>query len=96
MGFPKMGVPFRPHNKDYAILGSIFGSPYIGKLPYSLRKQGPKSSQNLLGGSWAIKWVVGQCAMSSKYFTCHDSHPPYSPRLKAETMQGSETKEAQV
>ena len=24
-----------PHNKDYSILGSILGSPYLGKLPYS-------------------------------------------------------------
>ena len=24
-----------PHNKDYNILGSILGSPYLGKLPYS-------------------------------------------------------------
>ena len=23
-----------PHNKDYSILGSILGSPYLGKLPY--------------------------------------------------------------
>ena len=35
-GFPKLGVPFlgTPHNKDYSILGSILGSPYIGKLPF--------------------------------------------------------------
>ena len=24
-----------PHNKDYSILGSILGSPYFGKLPYT-------------------------------------------------------------
>ena len=24
-----------PHNKDYSILGSILGSPYFGKLPFS-------------------------------------------------------------
>ena len=34
-GFPKirgtlLGVPY---NKDYSILGSILGSPYLGKLP---------------------------------------------------------------
>ena len=23
-----------PYNKDYGILGSILGSPYVGKLPY--------------------------------------------------------------
>ena len=23
-----------PHNKDYRILGSTWGSPYFGKLPY--------------------------------------------------------------
>ena len=29
------GYHFRgPHNKDYSILGSILGSPYLGKLPY--------------------------------------------------------------
>ena len=27
------GVPF---NQDYGKLGSIFGSPYIGKLPYEV------------------------------------------------------------
>ena len=33
-GFPKLGIPFRgPQNKDYSILGSILGSPYLGKLP---------------------------------------------------------------
>ena len=35
-GLPKLGVPFwGPYNKDYSILGSIMGSPYFGKLPYS-------------------------------------------------------------
>ena len=24
-----------PHNKDSSILGSIWGSPYLGKVPYS-------------------------------------------------------------
>ena len=34
-GFPKLGVQnWGPHNKDYSILGSILGSPYLGKLPY--------------------------------------------------------------
>ena len=23
-----------PYNKDFSILGSILGSPYLGKLPY--------------------------------------------------------------
>ena len=23
-----------PHNKDYSIMGSILGSPHLGKLPY--------------------------------------------------------------
>ena len=33
-GFPVLGLPFLgPHNKDYSILGSILGSPYLGKLP---------------------------------------------------------------
>ena len=35
MGFPKirgtfLGIP----SKDYSQLGSILGSPYLGKLPY--------------------------------------------------------------
>ena len=32
-----LGVPFFgcPNNKDSSILGSIFGSPYFGKLPNS-------------------------------------------------------------
>ena len=41
MTFRNMGVSqnqgtiFRgPHNKDYSLLGSILGSPYLGKLPY--------------------------------------------------------------
>ena len=30
------GIPFGgPYKKDYSILGSILGSPYVGKLPYS-------------------------------------------------------------
>ena len=33
--FPKSGVPFwGPLNKDYSILGSILGSPDLGKLPF--------------------------------------------------------------
>ena len=31
-GFPKIG---RPHYKDYSLLGSILGSPYLGKAPRS-------------------------------------------------------------
>ena len=27
-----------PYGKDYSILGSILGFPYVGKLPYILRK----------------------------------------------------------
>ena len=26
-----------PNNKDSSILGSILGSPYVGKLPYRVR-----------------------------------------------------------
>ena len=29
-----------PHNKDYSILGSILGSPYLGKLPYHMNYEG--------------------------------------------------------
>ena len=35
-GFPELGVAFwGPYNKDYSILGSILGSPYFEKLPYT-------------------------------------------------------------
>ena len=31
-GFPKLGYPFGgPHNKDYGILESILGSPFLGE-----------------------------------------------------------------
>ena len=33
-GYPIGGL----HNKDYNILGSILGSPYLGKLPYCCRQ----------------------------------------------------------
>ena len=34
-GFPKIRGTFSvgPHNKDYSILGSISGSPYLRKVP---------------------------------------------------------------
>ena len=36
MGVSKLAVPFWDlNNKDHSILGSILGSPYFGKLPYS-------------------------------------------------------------
>ena len=42
-GLFKLGVPFwGPHNKDFDIFGSIFGSPYYGKLPFS-SSEGPKA-----------------------------------------------------
>ena len=28
-----------PNNKDYNMLGSILGSPYYGKLPYSCNRK---------------------------------------------------------
>ena len=44
-GFPKSGVPFwGSNNKDYSICGSILGSPYFGKLPYT-----PKPYSNEVG-----------------------------------------------
>ena len=34
VGFPKLGVPFEgPNNMDCSILGSLLGSPHVGKLP---------------------------------------------------------------
>ena len=37
-GFPKIrGTCLGgPHNKDSSVLGSILGSPYLGKLPISM------------------------------------------------------------
>ena len=35
-GFPKIrGTILGPNSKDSRIVGSIFGSPYFGKLPYN-------------------------------------------------------------
>ena len=35
--FPKLGALFGgPQNKDYSILGSILGFPYLGKIPHRL------------------------------------------------------------
>ena len=36
-GFTKLGVPFLggPYNKDHSIWGSILGSPYLGRLPFT-------------------------------------------------------------
>ena len=39
-----------PHNKDYSIRGSILGSPYFGKLPYSLCTLSMASGS----GAWAV------------------------------------------
>ena len=39
-GFPKVGVPFWcPHNKDYCIWRSIFGSPYLEKFLYRVSNE---------------------------------------------------------
>ena len=32
--FPKLGFFVGAHDKDYSIWGSLFGSLYVGKLPY--------------------------------------------------------------
>ena len=42
-----------PHNKDYSILGSILGSPYFGKLPYTLNP-----NKYSFGGSLEGRWHV--------------------------------------
>ena len=42
-GFLKLGVPlWGPFNKDCSILGSILGSPYLGKLPNSVCPLSPE------------------------------------------------------
>ena len=30
-----MGIFWGVHNEDYSVLGSILGSPYFGKLPFT-------------------------------------------------------------
>ena len=57
-----LGPYTRPYIKDYSILGSILGSPYIGKLPcrdyigtpfpYSLL--GKSNKRQLLMCRWAL------------------------------------------
>ena len=55
-GFPKIGVPFLggPNNKDHSILGSklgsILGSPYMGKLPILVHRRQALCAQ--LSGSF--------------------------------------------
>ena len=48
--FPKLGLLFGgPHNKDYSILGSTLGPPYLGKLPNEgMDKQMSHSQSKLL------------------------------------------------
>ena len=64
--FPKLRVPFwGPHNKDCSILGSILGSPYFGKLPYSeaVGETGASAGKTLYGHGEAhdLKMVrIGQ------------------------------------
>ena len=43
-GFPKIRGTFLggPYNKDYSILGSTLGSPYLGKLPQTPACRGYK------------------------------------------------------
>ena len=65
--FPKIKGTFwgGPYNKGYSILGSILGSPYFGKPPYTLGLSGPtlRGSQArrlafLVGGGAGV-WVSG-------------------------------------
>ena len=45
--FPKSGVPsWGSHKKDYNILGSIVGSPYLGKPPLGASALKPKHSNS--------------------------------------------------
>ena len=41
--FGEMGGEGGPYNKDYRILGSILGSPYLEKLPYIIHNSIPTS-----------------------------------------------------
>ena len=72
-GFPQVGVPFLgAHNKDYGILGSILGSPYLGKLPFTDAQHTSRSACFLASSfSWTeqricqvprrIAWNAGYC-----------------------------------
>ena len=43
-GFQKIGVSFRgPDNKDCTIKGSMLGSPYLGRLPFTKNNAGDVS-----------------------------------------------------
>ena len=43
-GFPQIGGYLLGglYNKDYGILGSILGSPYLGKLPIASKREHPR------------------------------------------------------
>ena len=49
-GFPRIRGTFfgGPYNKDYSRLGSIFGSPHFGKLPYECWIEGLHSGPRSL------------------------------------------------
>ena len=53
LGFPKiMGTILGdPHNKDSSILGSILGSPCLGKLPYIMEMSQAGSTVIMHAGS---------------------------------------------
>ena len=63
-GFPKLGAPFfgGPYNKDYNMLVSILGSPYLGKLPYQHSAPGaatPPAATQKTGVHVLNSWVLG-------------------------------------
>ena len=57
-GFPKIrGTLFGdPHIKDYSILGSILGSPYLGKLPYT--QENASSLASVISFNARRTWLV--------------------------------------
>ena len=64
LGFPKIRVTFLagPHNKDHNILGSILGSPHLGKLPFLheekfLRRSTTKGTSDLVKGAMQDRWA---------------------------------------
>ena len=59
-GFLKLGVSYwgGPHNKDYSILGSILGSPYLGKLPNGLESKGTLGFRVWGLGVWGLGFGV--------------------------------------
>ena len=68
--FPKIvcAIFGGPHIKDYSILGSILGCPYLGKLPY----------RGLMDNQMEATLVYQICIHSCRILTADPQHEPCS------------------